>query len=139
MLEIMTRFRVNEGPTFKGVLVPIIPNLRSNGGIIRPYDFSANGGYQVFNKWTWDGDTDAAVGEMGEQCLQHFAESGEFCLPVHVSFLNGKEHQYKGKDFYCQLPKPKVSIEVKTDVRGGVWGSGNLFVQTHESQHKRRD
>lgn len=137
MLDVLSRFKAWNGPTSKGFLVPIIPNLRENNGIIRPYDFSTTGGYKIFSQWTWKGKTDRKVGEMGEECFQWFAEAGEFCLPVHASFLSGKSLQYKGMDFYCQLLKPKVSIEVKADVKGGIWGSGNLFVQTHELQHKR--
>ena len=117
--------------------MPIIPNLRCNEGIIRPYDFSPSGGYEEFKKWTWEGSTDAEVGKMGEECVQYFAQLGELTLPISVGFYVEKADQFKGKDFYCKLLKPQMTIEIKTDVVGGIWGTGSLFVQTHESPHQR--
>jgi hypothetical protein len=133
MLEICVKFKIKEIPTAKGYLVPILKNLRENGGIIRRYFL----GYEVFKRWTWKAKTDAGIGEMGEQCFDAVCKKGDFMLPVCVGFYDKKIDQYTGKDFYCSLPKEKISIEIKTDIPGGVWGTGNLFIQTHESQHIR--
>lgn len=135
MVKISHKFKVVEIPTAKGFLVPVIKNLRENGGIIRSYFL----GYELFNKWPWEGKTDADVGLMGEQCFHEVCKNGDFMLPVFVGFYKEKKDQYKGKDFFCSLPKEKITIEIKTDVKGGVWGSKNLFVQTHESRHIRNE
>ena len=133
MLGLIKNFQKKEIPTAKGFIVPIIPNLRENGGIIRAYYL----GPDFLRSWSWKADTDAGIGAMGEDCVRAASDAGDFMLPVSVGFYRDKADQYKGKDFFARLPKPEITIEIKTDLPGGIWGTGNLFVQTHESQHIR--
>ena len=116
-----------------GHIVPIHPNLRSNGGIIH----SVVPGFEFFAEWDWNSaESDKAVGKMAEACFAKFVREHQFFLPVKIKrFYESTEDQYKGKDFEVSLGRPTVDIEVKGDARGGVWGTGNLFVQTHETGH----
>jgi hypothetical protein len=53
--------------------------------------------------------------------------------PVRLTRYEEVEDQRNGVDFKCEA---KYDVETKADVPGGVWGTGNLFVQTHELHHQ---
>lgn len=122
-----------------GRLVPIIKAgdwLRCNGGIIDQFD----AGYEFFGRWQWaTAASDRAVGAMAEEAFQAACREHLLCLPIRARRLNAKADQVTGRDYECDLGAPSVSVEVKGDIKGGAWGTGNLFVQTHEGTHRDGD
>jgi hypothetical protein len=115
-----------------GYLVDIRSNLRANGGIIRPLDLD----YAFFGRWDWKAaESDEHLGRMAEDCFSTAVRVGLFTLPVRASFYTSRADQFKGKDFACTLAATPTDIEVKPDTPGGIWGTGNLCVQTHEGGH----
>lgn len=129
--KMLSCLRKAEIPTAKGFLLPIVGNRTWEGGFI-----FANYAEEIwFRQWPWSGKTDADIGEMGEKCFQKACQIGIVRMPVSVGRFNTIEEQYKGKDF--ALSSLGADVEVKTDLPGGVWGTGNLFLQTHERQHTR--
>ena len=129
----LERFERREIRSAIGHLVPVIPNLISNGGLLRAYDYD----YPLFKRWDWQGaKSDRALGAMAEALFENLCSSGQFALPVRAERYDEQGDQFQGKDFACSLGAPRVDVEVKADVQGGIWGTGNLFVQTHELHHR---
>ncbi len=131
MKEAIGRYKRIEIPTAVGHAVPIVANLINNNGFIMPINI----GYEWFKKYDWGRGTEEHKGKWAESIVMESIEQAGFLTPVSVSFLELREEQYQGKDLHIK-PKAEIfSVEVKADVPGGIWGTGNLFVQTHE----RRD
>ncbi len=60
--------------------------------------------------------------------------AGLFCAKAVSEYENGNIDA--AIIFRSSLFKDPTLIEVKADIAGGIWGTGNLFVQTHEGGHK---
>jgi hypothetical protein len=133
MLELMTRYQPKEIVSARGYVVPIRENLIYNGGIIRPLDFS----YPWFKQFDFaDAASDHDAGVLAESVVRAAADAGLLTLPVALEFAESVGDQFSGFDFRAELFKTPTLIEVKADVAGGIWGTGNLFVQTHERGHR---
>jgi hypothetical protein len=90
-------------------------------------------GFDFFKRWAWDtAENDRDVGAFAEECVELAMKAKLLTLPVRPVKVIKRDEQFDGRDFWCGVD---YSIEVKADVRGGVWGTGNLFVQTHELRH----
>lgn len=130
VLDILDTLRECTIRSAVGRLLPIRTNLFVNGGIVR----CAEVGYPFMARWEWDrASSDLEVGAMAEECFTAACKDGLFLLPVRMrSRYDARAEQFKGKDFACDLGAPFVDVEVKADIPGGAWGTGNLFVQTSE-------
>ncbi len=130
MLAGFTAYSVREIRSARGRLVPIACNLFDVGGFIH----EAYLGEKFFARWPWDyADTDCDVGEYAERLVAAACEELLLLFPVKLVRYDERPDQFKGKDFRCSVA---FDLEVKSDIPGGVRGTGNLFVQTHEYRHQ---
>ena len=132
MLNVLKKYPVSTGKTFIGHLVTIRNNLKANDGFITGIEF----GYRELKKHKWENASEHEAGEIGENIFVSLVDSGIIRLPAKSSKFREKKDQYMGKDFVLTAKIPETIIEVKFDRPGGVWGTGNLFVQTHECHNK---
>lgn len=139
MLEVLPRCTIVEIRSARGHLVPLkehrISWIKPAVGFIHDCEL----GYEFFKQWEWTRATDdRQVGEFAEECFALAVKKKRLTLPVNASRVEVLDEQFKGKDFECRA---KYAVEVKADIPGGLWGTGNLFVQTAElaHQHGRRN
>jgi hypothetical protein len=136
MLALMAKYETKTIASARGHVVPILQNLVHNGGIIWPCDLP----FDWFKQFGFSAAaSDHDVGKIAERCFKTAVSDGFFRLPVAVEFAEEIQDQYQGFDFRARLHANPALIEVKADIVGGVWGSGNLFVQTHEGGHKHAE
>lgn len=138
MVDALDNFREAKIRSAIGRVVPIVRNLAVNGGCIRYTEL----GYPYFERWDFaSAPTDREAGALAEDLFSTACVEGLFLLPVRVcKRYDAYAEQIQGKDFECDLGRPgSVDIEVKFDGPGGTWGTGNLFVQTHEGTRRDGD
>lgn len=70
------------------------------------------------------------TGPGAEDMLERTIRSGGLHWRPEIPLRAARDDQLHGIDFF--LPAAKVTIECKLDLPGGIAGTGNLFVQTHE-------
>lgn len=129
MLALIERSPSVEIKSARGRLVAIHGNVFPAGNI-----HDSDLGYDFFDRWPWDSaKSDKDVGAFAEQCFSVAVRERRLTLPVHLDRYNSVGEQYQGKDFRCRT---NYDVEIKADIPGGVWGTGNLFVQTHELHHQ---
>jgi hypothetical protein len=136
MVELLAKYPAKEIISARGHVVPILENLIYNGGIIRPLDFT----YPWFKQFDFSSAaSDHDAGALAEAAVKEAAGAGLLTLPVQIEFADGIDDQFSGFDFRAALFQAPTMIEVKADVAGGIWGTGNLFVQTHERGHRHSE
>lgn len=134
MLEILGWHNRVEIPSARGVLIPIRQHLMLKTSKRSGFIHECELGPEFFHQWDWSGaSNDREVGAFAEQCFSEAVRQRLLLLPVALKKVSSVEEQFKGQDFEC---KANYAIEVKADIRGGIWGTGNLFVQTHEQGHR---
>lgn len=133
MLPVLARCPTREIPTARGHLVRLIGNRAVDGGVIQEIERDD----AWFRQWDWkQAETDGAAGAMAEDMFSRVVAEHGFPFPLGLQRYDQIADQYQGKDF-CLRPKiAALDVEVKADFVGGEWGTGNLFVQTHELRHQ---
>jgi len=132
MLTVITNSTSIEIPTARGHLVSIHANRFPKGCI-----HDADLGYDFFDRWSWEtAVSDDEVGAFAEECFSVAVQQRRMMLPVGLKRYEKIEEQREGKDFQCRA---NYDVEIKADIRGGIWGTGNLFVQTHELHHQHQE
>lgn len=130
MRELLPKLRAVEIPSAKGALCPILPNLIENRGFIHAVFL----GGQWMRRWEWRrAASDAEAGEIAESMFEVAARERKMLFPMNTFPIVDFKRQCEDGDFDCCADYP---VEVKADFAGGLWGTGNLFVQTHEQGHK---
>jgi hypothetical protein len=129
MLAVLDKYTAVEIKSARGHLVKLHGNVFPKGFV-----HDAELGYEFFKRWKWnDADSDIEVGAWAEECFAVAVRERRLTLPVRLTRYEAVEDQRNGVDFKCEA---KYDVETKADVPGGVWGTGNLFVQTHELHHQ---
>lgn len=129
MLEVLKRYPIAEIQSARGHLIKLHENFFPNGCI-----HDADLGYEFFKQWRWkEAASDDQAGDWAEQCFAMAVRERRLNLPVRLTRYEKVEEQREGKDFQCRAD---YDVEIKADLPGGVWGTGNLFVQTHELHHQ---
>lgn len=129
MVKILSHFKEVRIKSAIGRLVPVIKNKTCNAGILHTCDLQ----YEFMNQWSWSSaPSDKAIGQWAEECFELACKKGLFRLPIVIDRYDDRRDQFKGKDYACKLPRPIIDVEIKGDILGGIWGTGNLFVQTSE-------
>lgn len=131
MVQILDSLPEREIVSAKGRVCRLKTNRVCDGGFI--YDISLP--YQWVEGWD-DLESDSAAGEFAERIFEQCVDSRLFQIPAKARRLNTKAEQYTGRDYVVQPMAASLSVEVKADFVGGEWGTGNLFVQTHEYRHQ---
>lgn len=134
MLEVLKRCSIVEIRSARGHLVPLkehrISWIKPAVGFIHDCEL----GYDFFKQWEWTRAVDdREIGAFAEECFAQALRAKRLTLPVNAKKVVDISEQFQGKDFECRA---SYAVEVKADVPGGVWGTGNLFVQTHEFRHQ---
>lgn len=133
MLALMTNYPQVEIVSAKGHLVKILPNEKQKGGIIDVIDVP----WQWWREVDIEGaPNDEEAGKRAEQIFHKCVDSGLFSIPCRANFYTELQDQFTGRDFSVVPLMPQVDVEVKLDAPGGLYGTGNLFVQTHEYKHE---
>ena len=139
MVKVLSRYQDTKGETYIGKLVGIREHIKGNGGFITFIEMT----YPLFKEYNWKmehkylSDKDLTeLGRYGEDVFKRACDTGMFRLPGTAIPYSQIEDQYKGKDFLVKPLLDKTFVEVKVDRPGGIWGSGNLFVQTHETRNE---
>lgn len=130
MLEVMTKYQHVKIKSAQGHLVRLSGNRVCDGGFI----FDAG----IKSEWVagWrDLDSDSEAGAIAERVFEQCVKSARFAVPARATRYDAKEDQFKGKDYRVTPFIDSFDVEVKADFVGGEWGSGNLFIQTHELRH----
>jgi hypothetical protein len=130
MVKILSRYKDTKGDTYIGKLVDIRKHIKTNGGFITFIEMT----YPLFKEYNWSDKDLTVLGCYGEEVFKRACDQGVFRLPCYATLYNQIEDQYKGRDFLVKPLIEKTFVEVKVDRPGGIWGSGNLFVQTHEKR-----
>jgi hypothetical protein len=129
MLVVLERYPPVEIRSARGHKVRLHGNVFPQGFI-----HDAELGYEFFKRWKWiEAASDREAGAWAEECFAVAVRERRLTLPMRATRYDNVEDQRKGKDFRCE---GKYDVETKADVPGGVWGTGNLFVQTHELHHQ---
>lgn len=118
-----------------GRVVPVHANLVQNGGLLLPFWLT----YEWFDAWDWAGaPSDDALGKFAEAAFLKATREKLIAFPAwEVTKHDDIAEQYQGRDFRVRVGSP-LHAEVKADYQGGQWGTGKLFVQTHEQNHRHR-
>lgn len=133
MVVVLDRFPEAVIASARGRLVRLHGNRDCDGGFIR----SIERPYGWFNAFGWkDAASDCDVGEIAERMFQTLINEQGFPFPIQAHKYAALDDQYQGKDFRVTPRMSHFDVEVKADIRGGEWGTGNLFVQTHEGGHQ---
>lgn len=133
MLRRLKSYPEREIVSARGRLIPILGSLKSNGGFLE----SEMLGDDLFRRWDWKNATsDCDVGAYAEELVEAACAARLLRFPVRAVRYEDIVEQRKGKDFRLSVA---FDLEVKADVVGGIWGTGNLFVQTHEYKHQHAD
>lgn len=133
MAAALHRFEQKTIATASGRLVPVHRSLIQNGGMLSPYWLT----YEWFDAWPWSSaDSDRALGSFAEAAFVKAVKEQLIAFPAfdlrpHESLAQ----QFNGRDYQVHMGNP-LHVEVKADYQGGQWGTGNLFVQTHEQDHR---
>lgn len=128
MAAIHERFQERVISSARGRLAPLPTILLVNGGRARFVDL----GYERMDRYAFDTvASDRRAGDLAERCFVEAAADGLVCLPVIVQKkYETFAQQTRGMDYAVRLLGHDV--EIKADIAGGMWGTGNLFIQTHE-------
>lgn len=136
MLKLIDKCKKVSIPTAEGRIVPIIKNEKARGGIIHVIDVP----------WQWweyeklsakdEIPNDRIAGQRAESLFNRCVIDGLFTIPCAASFYTEQSDQFRGIDFKVFPKASSIDVEVKFDGAGGLYGSGNLFVQTNEKDHK---
>lgn len=131
MLKILDSLPEREIASAKGRLCKLNGRRTVDGGFIYRIEIPL--------KWMdgWQAcKTDGEAGEFAEYIFENCVMDRLFQMPARAQRFDTKEEQYKGQDYRIVPMWPAFSVEVKADFVGGEWGTGNLFVQTHELHHR---
>lgn len=131
MLKILPTLREVEIPSARGRLCRLFGNRVCDGGFIYRADLEPD----WFDGWS-AAASDTAAGDLAERVFEISVTHRRFQIPAKATRFNERAEQFTGKDFEVTPLAPSLTVEVKADFVGGEWGSGNLFVQTHELHHK---
>jgi len=133
MVFVCEKYERKTIPTAMGHIVPVVKNLRANNGFIWYFGFP----YEWLDSYDISSaDSDRTAGTETERLFEFCVKAGLFLVPLAVDrkYLELRE-QFDGKDYRCSFGNGFLDVEIKLDARGGRWGTGNLFVQTHELNH----
>lgn len=131
MLKLLPSLPEKEITSSRGRLCKLNGNRVVDGGFI--YDI------ELPLKWIegWrDAASDREAGAMAERIFEQCVGKRLFQMPATARRLETRAEQFTGRDYELSPIFPSFSVEVKADFAGGEWGTGNLFVQTHELHHK---
>ena len=132
MSALCGKFRHVEIKSAKGHLVPLNGNRDCDGGIIKDVGRT----YKWFSEFQWiNADTDSKAGAIAERMFEQLIAEFAFPIPAKAIRYDEREDQFCGKDYRLTPLISEPDIEIKGDFEGGEWGTGNLFVQTHEYRH----
>lgn len=133
MLPLLPKFPTREIPTARGHLARLIGNRVCDGGVIREVERDD----VWFRQWAWkQAETDGDAGAMAEAMFAQVVAEHGFPFPLTAERYEERADQYQGKDFRLTPKLAAIDVEVKADFVGGEWGTGNLFIQTHELRHQ---
>jgi len=133
MIPLLPKFPEREIISARGRLVRLIGNRVCDGGIVREIERPD----PWFRAWNWkDAESDSEVGAMAEAMFEAVICEHGFPFPLTAERYETREEQYQGKDYKITPKLSALDIEIKADFVGGEWGTGNLFVQTHELKHQ---
>jgi len=130
MLRILPRLKTREIDTAIGALCPLAGNRDCDGGFIE----SICPPVEWWRQYDWKRGTKDEVGAFAEALFVRCVDARLFRVPTKAVRYETKEEQYRGRDFRVTPAMSGFDVEVKADVVGGEWGTGNLFVQTHEKR-----
>ena len=80
-------------------------------------------------------DSTSAKGEKAEYTVSEMIKLGRIWLPTEIEPVTDKERQLEGIDLVVHTI---TKIQTKCDFRGGVLGTGNLYIQTDEINPLKR-
>lgn len=131
MAELLPKLQERAIATAKGRLCRLYGNRTCDGGFIRTIELPL--------PWVagWDSlGSDRDAGEMAERVFEQCVEHRLFQMPLTAFRLNTREEQFTGRDYVVRPIREQFAVEVKADFVGGEFGSGSLFIQTHELYHQ---
>jgi len=136
MQKILNHLPEREIASARGRLCKLVGNRVCDGGFIYDIDLPL----RWIEGWQ-DARTDSDVGAFAERIFEQCVETRLFQLPAVFRRLESRTEQFTGRDYELSPKHARLSVEVKADFVGGEWGTGNLFVQTHEfhHQHEKRN
>ena len=131
MVELLPRLPERKIVSAAGRLCRLFGNRTCDGGFIHAIELPLPwvAGWQSLS-------SDAAAGELAERVFEQCVEKRLFQIPARAARLNTRAEQLTGRDYVVRPVREQLAVEVKADFVGGEWGSGNLFIQTHELHHQ---
>ncbi len=117
----------------KGRLCRLFGNRKVDGGFIYAVDLPV--AWWAERDW-YGASSDREVGQWAEDIFRRAVQEGFIGIPACCERYDDAADQFTGRDFRLIPALQNPDYEIKADVAGGEWGSGNLFIQTHELHHQ---